>query len=138
MLNGMVAEPGRRGGNIPIQEFSKSRWGVKPRYLAGPTILFPQILEPEDLAVRGIDKREMETMEIELTTPESPRVSLGLTEHVLWTQAQFLGFNSRKPFSPMEQDVIGRPLGSLILFDGCRGIGGPGEVPHDGGPAGRC
>jgi hypothetical protein len=51
---------------------------VKARYLAGTTILFPQVLEPDDLAVRGIDKGKVEAMEAEPTTMESFGVALSL------------------------------------------------------------
>lgn len=76
-------------------------------------------------------------MEIESTTPESPRVSLGLNQDVLRTQAQFLGLDGGESFFLVEQDVIGRPFGGLILFNGCGIIGASGGVAHNWAPASR-
>ena len=76
-------------------------------------------------------------METEQPTTESPGVSLGLNEDVLGTEAEFFGLNGRESFSPVEQDVVSRTLGGLVLFHGRGVIGGPRKVADDGRPTGR-
>ncbi len=110
---------------------------MKSRYLAGAAILLPQILEPEDLTIRGIDKGEMEALVVESPITESSGVSLGLTEHVLGTEAEPLRLDGCDGFSPVKEDIIGWAFGRVVFFH-CRSVIGAARlITHNGRPAGR-
>jgi hypothetical protein len=89
-------------------------------YLSRQTLLGSQILEPDHLAVRGIDEGDAEFSEG--PTPVWPRrktsgIPLGLLEHIHGSDLNLLALHAGDSLSLMKENIVGRTFGSRVFLN---------------------
>src|SRR5437870_9207106 len=75
------------------------------------------ILEPKDLAVRRIEKRHPIAIEVEWRVVNALRVALGLRQHVLRAESDFLRLDNTKELAVNNERVIGGAICRRKLFN---------------------
>src|SRR5436309_6418568 len=75
------------------------------------------IVEPEDLPVRRIQKRHSIAIEVEWRMVNALRVTLGLCEHVLRTQRDLFRLDDAEELAVYDQRIVGGTVGSRELLD---------------------
>ena len=95
--------------------------------------LVADVMEPDHLAVRGVEERAADAVEVEAAVVEPASVALGLGEDVLGADRQLLGFDDADGPVVEPEGVVGRTVGRLLLFgpEGGAGLSLPAR------PAGR-
>jgi len=85
--------------------------------LPGAVELVAGVVMPDDFAVRRIKKRDAVPAEVVRLSSEALGVALGLHEHILGTQDEFLCFNnSEDPAANAESIVRGSVFRRLLLY----------------------
>src|SRR5205823_13328571 len=77
----------------------------------------PDIVEPENLAVSRVEERNVETAKIEPVPGRAARVTLGLHQRVLRTEAEFLRFDDAEERAVEAERIISRTVARLVLRD---------------------
>src|SRR5262245_61558657 len=110
-------KPLTTGVELPTQEFFKGSRRVERGDPPRAVQFVAYIMEPDNLAVRRVQKRHVEGAESERVCRRALRVPLSLSENVLRPQAHFLGLDDAEDPTAYAQGVIGGPVLSLVLFD---------------------
>ena len=75
-------------------------------------------MEPEYLAVGGIEERHAKTAKVEWAQGDSLGVPLGLQEDALGAEAQFLGLNNAEQLAIDDKGVVGGSFVRGEFLDG--------------------
>src|SRR6266516_4846466 len=85
--------------------------------LPGAVELVAGVVMPDDFAVRRIKKRDAVAAEVVRLSSEALGVTLGLHEHILGTEGEFLCFNnSEDPAANAESIVCGSVFRRVLLY----------------------
>ncbi len=133
-------EPRAGGVEVAAEHFLKGGRSVKGGDAPRGVERMPHIVEPEDLAVRGVEEGDVQAAEVEWGAGHAAGVTLGLAQDVLWPQRDLLGLDDAEGAAGDEKGVIG---GAVVGWEF-----GPGVASESGGvlalvergyrPTGRC
>ena len=76
----------------------------------------PHVMEPNHFAVGGVKKRHAKAVAGKFWLIDTFGVALGLGQHILRAQGQFLGFHHAQNLTIDTKLIIGRSIDSLKLF----------------------
>ena len=77
------------------------------------------ILEPQDLAVRRVEKRHPKPVTVvDRIGSEPPRVAFRLSQDSLWPQSDLLGLDHAQSLVPVPKGVISGPVLRFEFLDG--------------------
>ncbi len=135
----MAIGPGKkrigRGLKIAPQEFAERFGSVKTRYLMRTVQGMTHVVVPDDFAVRGIEERDSEAIEVKGARREAPRVSIGLRQNLLWAKRQLLGLDYTEDLTTHAEGVISRAAFGREFFDRAIFVVAQGAVRLEGSNA---
>lgn len=117
MRVGVLAKPAAFGVQIP-REHLPQRFGRVESGDPTRTVQFvANVLKPQHLAVRRIQKRHEITVEVKRAVVHALRIPLGLGEYVLRPQRDFFRFDYAKESSINNERVVGRAVRGRKLLN---------------------
>ena len=101
---------------ITAQSLVKGTGRVKVRDAPRQIQRMPDVMEPGDFAVGGVEKRNTVLTKSRVRFAQPSRVALGLREDILRTDRELLRLDDRDWGTPEMKNVVGRSvLGGVLL-----------------------
>src|SRR5437016_5308504 len=80
----------------------------------------PDVVEPDDLSVRGIEERRADSIEVIRTAGKSSGVALRLSQDVLGAQRDLLRLHNAGDITVEPERVVGGAVSRLLFFGAVR------------------